>query len=148
MEHKIDEAAVWQRVTGSDAGRQVLLTPELLNVLAQMESCLRLLNQLARSNRSYSAAAQSQRQQTVRLSGLIYLLDGSPPAAQHITPPSGSRAQQLFWLLPTIERCAARLNELTAKAAGLPRETLKELAVQQQALWNQCLNLLGQLTMT
>lgn len=51
MEHKIDEAAVWQRVTGSDAGRQVLLTPELLNILAQMESCLRLLNQLARSNR-------------------------------------------------------------------------------------------------
>ena len=86
MEHKIDEAAVWQRVTGSDAGRQVLLTPELLNILAQMESCLRLLNQLARSNRSYSSAAQSQRQQTVRLSGLIYLLDGSPPAIQHITP--------------------------------------------------------------
>ena len=153
MEHKIDEAAVWQRVTGSvprtggDPGRPVLLAPELLSVWTEMECCLRLLSQLARSNRCYSAAAQSQRQQTARLGGLICLMSGSSPKSEKEAPPSGSRTQQLSRLLTSIERCAARLDELSAQAAGLTQDALKDLAAQQRQQWGQCLNLLGQLTM-
>ena len=55
--------------------------------------------------------------------------------------------QQLIWSLNTMERCATRLEEVSAQAAGMARDTLKELAVQQRQLWSRCLILLGSLVM-
>lgn len=154
MEHKIDEAAVWQRVTGSaahsggEAPRPVTIAPVLQEIWGEMECCHRLFSQLARSgSRGYAPIQQAQRQQTGQLGALICLLTGNPPAASNENPPTGSRMQQLIWSLNTIERCAARLEEVSAQAAGMARDTLKELAVQQRQLWSRCLNMLGSLVM-
>ena len=46
-----------------------------------------------------------------------------------------------------MERCATRLEEVSAQAAGMSRDTLKELAAQQRQLWSRCLILLGSLVM-
>lgn len=154
MEHKIDEAAVWQRVTGSashsgsEPSRAVTIAPVLQEIWADMECCHRLFSQLSRSgSRGYASIVQAQRQQTGQLGALICLLTGNPPAAANGTPPTGSRMQQLIWSLNTMERCATRLEEVSAQAAGMARDTLKELAVQQRQLWSRCLILLGSLVM-
>ena len=154
MEHKIDEAAVWQRVTGGanhtagEAARPVTIAPVLQELWVQMECCCRLFSQLARSgSRGYAPIQQAQRQQTGQLGALICLLTGNPPTASNGTPPTGSRMQQLIWSLNTMERCATRLEEVSAQAAGMSRDTLKELAVQQRQLWSRCLILLGSLVM-
>ena len=154
MEHKIDEAAVWQRVTGSaahsgnEAPRPVTIAPVLQEIWGEMECCHRLFSQLARSgSRGYAPIQQAQRQQTGQLGALICLLTGNPPAASNGNAPTGSRMQQLIWSLNTIERCAARLEEISAQAAGMARDTLKELGVQQRQLWSRCLSMLGSLVM-
>lgn len=155
MEHKIDEAAVWQRVTGSaslsggETPRPVTIAPVLQEIWGEMECCHRLFSQLARSgSRGYAPIQQAQRQQAGQLGALICLLTGNPPAASDGNPPTGSRMQQLIWSLNTIERCAARLDEASSQAAGMARDTLKELAVQQRQLWSRCLILLGGLVMS
>lgn len=154
MEHKIDEAAVWQRVAGSasrsanESPRPVTIAPVLREIWEEMECCHRLFSQLARSgSRGYAPIQQAQRQQTGQLGALICLLTGNPPTASNGTPPTGSRMQQLIWSLNTMERCATRLEEVSAQAAGMARDTLKELAVQQRQLWSRCLILLGSLVM-
>lgn len=154
MEHKIDEAAVWQRVTGSashsggEAPHPVTIAPVLQEIWGEMECCHRLFFQQARSgSRGYAPIQQAQRQQTGQLGALICLLTGNPPAASNGNPPTGSRMQQLIWSLNTIERCAARLEEVSAQTAGMARDTLKELAVQQRQLWSRCLAMLGSLVM-
>ena len=155
MEHKIDEAAVWQRVTGGaghaagEAARPVTIAPVLQELWGQMECCCRLFSQLARSgSRGYASIQQTQRQQTAQLGALICLLTGNPPAASRENPPAGSRSQQLGWSLNTIERCSVRLDEISAQASGMPRETLKELAQQQRQLWSRCLSTLGSMVMS
>lgn len=154
MEHNINEAAVWQRVTGSasrqtgEAPRPVTLAPVLQEIWGQMECCHRLFSRMAQSgSRGYASIQQAQRQQTGQLGALICLLTGNPPAASNGNPPTGSRMQQLIWSLNTIERCATRLDEISAQAAGMARDTLKELAVQQRQLWSRCLIMLGSLVM-
>ena len=154
MEHKIDEAAVWQRVTcsashsGGEAPRPVTIAPVLQEIWGELECCHRLFSQLARSgSRGYAPIQQAQRQQTGQLGALICLLTGNPPAAANGNPPTGSRMQQLIWSLNTIERCATRLDEVSAQTAGMARDTLKELAVQQRQLWSRCLTMLGSLVM-
>ncbi len=154
MEHKIDEAAVWQRVTGStshsgsESPRPVTIAPVLQEIWGEMECCHRLFSQLARSgSRGYAPIQQAQRQQTGQLGALLCLLTGNPPTASSENPPTGSRMQQLIWSLSTIEHCATRLDEVSAQAAGMARDTLKELAVQQRQLWSRCLILLGSLVM-
>lgn len=154
MEHKIDEAAVWQRVTGSasrsgsEPSRPVTIAPVLQEIWGEMECCHRLFSQLARSgSRGYAPIQQAQRQQTGQLGALICLLTGNPPATTNGNPPTGSRMQQLIWSLNTIERCATRLDEVSAQTAGMARDTLKELAVQQRQLWSRCLTMLGSLVM-
>ncbi len=155
MEHKIDEAAVWQRVTGNAnhaAGedvRPVTIAPVLQALWMQMECCCRLFSQLARSgSRGYASIQQTQRQHTAQLGALICLLSGSPPTVSDENPPTGSRSQQLSWSLNTIERCSVRLEEISAQASGMTRETLKELAGQQRQLWSRCLSMLGAVVMS
>lgn len=150
MEHKIDEAAVWQRVTGGanhtagEVARPVTIAPVLQELWVQMECCCRLFSQLARSgSRGYASIQQAQRQQTAQLGALICLLTENPPKASRENPPTGSRSQQLTWSLNTIERCGSRLDEIAAQASGMPKETLKELALQQRQLWSRCLSMLG-----
>lgn len=150
MEHKIDEAAVWQRVTGAsnhaagESARPVTIAPVLHELWVQMECCCRLFSQLARSgSRGYTSIQQAQRQQTAQLGALICLMTGNPPTASRENPPTGSRSQQLTWSLNTIERCGSRLDEIAAQASGMPKETLKELAQQQRQLWSHCLSMLG-----
>ena len=78
MEHKIDEAAVWQRVAGSasrsanESPRPVTIAPVLREIWEEMECCHRLFFQLARSgSRGYAPIQQAQRQQTGQLGALI-----------------------------------------------------------------------------
>lgn len=150
MEHKIDEAAVWQRVAGSasrsanESPRPVTIAPVLREIWEGMECCHRLFSQLARSgSRGYASIQQAQRLQTAQLGALICLLTENPPTASRENPPTGSRSQQLTWSLNTIERCGSRLDEIAAQASGMPKETLKELALQQRQLWSRCLSMLG-----
>lgn len=154
MDYKIDEAAVWQRVTGgtartaSETARPVIIAPILQEIWTQMECCCRLFSQLARSgSRGYAPIQQAQRQQTAQLGALICLLTGEIPTVSGENPPNGTRIAQLSWSLTTIERCAVRLEEISAQAAGMARETLKELAQQQQQLWRRCLSTLGTMVM-
>lgn len=154
MEHNIDEAAVWQRVTGSvshqngEAPRPVTITPLLQEIWGQMECCHRLFSLMARSgSRGYAPIQQAQRQQTAQLGAIICLFTENFPASSEIKPPTGSRIQQLIWSLTTIERCAAGLDEASTQATGMCREALKDLANQQRQLWNRCLGILGSLVM-
>ena len=154
MDHKIDEAAVWQRVTGGTSGtngetaRTVTIAPVLQKIWMQMECCCRLFSQLARSgSRGYATIYQSQRQQTAQLGALICLLAGRTATASGENIPGGTRIQQLSWSLTTIEHCAARLDEVSAQAAGMTQETLKDLAQQQRQLWSRCLVILGTMVM-
>lgn len=150
MDHRIDEAAVWQRVTGGTARstgestRPVTISPVLQEIWGQMECCCRLFSQLARSgSRGYASIQQAQRQQTAQLGALIFLLTGISPASSTEKLPTGSRSQQLSWSLNNIERCAVRLDEIAPQASGMPRETLLSLARQQRQLWSRCLSMLG-----
>ena len=152
MEHNIDEAAVWQRVTGSasrqtgEAPRPVTLVPVLQEIWEQMECCHRLFSRMAQSgSRGYASIQQAQRQQTAQLGALICLFTGTPPSSGEAKPPVGSRIQQLTWSLTTIERYATRLDEASAQATGMCRETLTDLAGQQRQLWSRCLTILGSL---
>ncbi len=154
MDHKIDEAAVWQRVTGGtsraagETARPVTIAPVLQEIWTQMECCCRLFSQLARSgSRGYAPIQQAQRQQTAQLGALICLLTGKIPTVSGENPPNGTRTAQLSWSLTAIERCAVRLEEVSAQASGMARETLTDLAQQQRQLWSRCLSMLGTMVM-
>lgn len=80
MEKKIDEAAVWQRVSGASAeGMQsssppVLVLPELMELLSDMERCSALLSRMDPERRSRQCAASADTATTGDTHAWNYLL--------------------------------------------------------------------------
>ena len=150
MEQPLDEAAVWQRVTGSvrSPGSKEPLPatclPELQTLHAQMELCTGLLGRMARTGlRGVTPIYQAQQQQTRVLGALCYLLSGESGEAASSKSPTGSLSQQLAWLLKETEQTANRLTALSPRTVGLIRERLQSLADEQEQLWSRLLLLLA-----
>ena len=150
MEKKIDEAAVWQRVSGASAeGMQsssppVLVLPELMELLSAMERCSALLSRMSRSGvRGSAPLQQTQRQQVTLMRGITCLLSGTPQAPGISSLPGGTLSGQLIWLLESMERTADRLDAIAPRTSGLVRSLLLELAQQQRQSWSRAIALLG-----
>ncbi len=150
MEQKLDEAAVWQRVTGSarSPGEKqappATCLPELQAILSQMEACTGVLGRMARTGlRGISPVYQAQQQQTGTLCALCYLMAGEKAERAPAKPPAGSVSQQLGWLLKQTEQTADRLSAVSPRAGSLIRESLEALADQQRQLWPRLLQLLA-----
>ena len=150
MEQPLDEAAVWQRVTGSaraPGSKEIppaTCLPELQAILSEMESCTELLGRMARTGlRGVSPAYQAQHQQTGTLSALCYLLSGRKEAGTPAKAPTGPAPQQLGWLLKKTEQTTDRLSAIAPRTGGLIRESLDSLADQQRQLWSRLLQLLA-----
>lgn len=131
MEKKIDEAAVWQRVSGASAeGMQsssppVLVLPELMELLSDMERCSALLSRMTRSGvRGSAPLQQTQRQQVTLMRGITCLLSGTPQAPGISSLPGGTLSGQLIWLLESMERTADRLDAIAPRTSGLVRSLL------------------------
>lgn len=147
MEHPLDEAAVWQRVTGSAGSEDspaATCLPELRGIYAQMETATGVLGRMARTGlRGVSGIFQAQQQQTKTLGALCYLLSGAAESPAPAKAPSGPLAQQLSWLLKETEQTANRLAAIAPRTGGLIHESIQALSVAQQQLWNRLLGLLA-----
>jgi hypothetical protein len=144
MEHVIDEAAVWQRVTaaGGQSGTQKSptgqLVPGILDALGSAQRRLGRYNQLRYKYRLSQLIAET-RQEIRQLRGLYLLYTGTaPPKAAGETASQGLRQLTL-----ELERSAGRLEALSEHATGETAELLRELARQEKRQWRVLLELLG-----
>jgi hypothetical protein len=146
MEHVIDEAAVWQRVTaaGKQGGGEARegpagqLAPGLLDALHTIQARLGWYRRLSRKYR-LSQLISETRQEARQLRGLYLLYTGNvPPRA------SGEKAfQGLRQLILELERSAGRLEALSERASGETAEVLRELSRMEKHQWRVLLELMG-----
>jgi hypothetical protein len=145
MEHTIDEAAVWQRVTA--AGKQGSgekredpmgkLAPGLLDALQAVQMRLGRYRQLSRKYRMSQLISETS-QEAKQLAGLYLLYTGTAPKRS-----TAKGACDLGQMLREIERSAGRLEALSERATGETAEVLRELSRLERHQWRKLLGLLG-----
>jgi hypothetical protein len=147
MEHAIDEAAVWQRVTAAGAqpekreGPNGQLVPGLLDALRSAQMHMGRYQQLRHKYRLTQLISETW-QETKQLRGLYILYtDTAPPRT-----PETQGAMDLRQLLLDLERSAGRLEALSERATGEAADLLRELSRLERHQWRMLLELLGSAT--
>lgn len=152
MAKKIDEAAVWQRVSaasrsaGPEAPVPKPLAPELLEALWEAQRRANAYGRLYRQTgkAAFSQLLRQERQSAAKLSGLYYLMKETAPPRGSLPAFSASGKKLLRRLLNGEEQAAGRLEALSEKAGGEMKETLRALGAQARSHWGRLLELLGQ----
>ncbi len=157
MEEKLNETAVWSRVTAAsrEAGNAQPETgpigPELLAALerkqAAVGACRQLLSRCGgEGQKVLRRMLQQERQQAGTLAALYYFLTGQRPCLS----PAGeqirreSLADGLRRMMQTAELSAGRLEALAQRSTGEVQTALMALSGQERQLFHQLLSLLGQ----
>lgn len=158
MEEKINETAVWNRVTA--ASREGSKTPEsetgpigpeLLAAMERKQSAIVRYRQLvSRCNgemqRVLRKILQQEQQQLRLFSALYYFLTGERPCLGQISMQNRreSIADSLRRMMQGEELSAGRLEALAARSTGEVREALADLCRQERQHFHWLLPLLGQ----
>jgi hypothetical protein len=143
MEHTIDEAAVWQRVTGKQGSGEKRedpmgqLAPGLLDALQAVQRRLGQYRLLSRKYRMSQLISET-RQEARKIAGLYLLYTGTGPKGS-----SSKGSGDLGQLLRELERSAGRLEALSERATGETAEVLRELSRLERRHWRVLLELLG-----
>ena len=158
MERKIDEAAVWKRVTAASTQstepvRAATPSPQqaLLNALITGRTLAGAYEALRRSGRSaYNEFARGQQRENRLLRGLYFLHTGQTPHLPEAIPrrvPKELYVSRLRWLLETQDAQQAALKSLSEKSSGQTANILADLSQKAAQRWEGLLSeLAGQLT--
>ncbi len=154
LERKIDEAAVWRRVTAASEAAEKTEKPtappqeqRLLAALRTGELLASAYSTLGRSGRRlHSQLAQRQIVENQRLKSLYFLQTGQTPritAAGSHRDPKETYAARLRWLLQVQGRQQDALQQLSETATGKEAQILTELVAEAEVRWNLLLQELG-----
>lgn len=154
LERKIDEAAVWRRVTAaSEAAEKQEKSAEsppeqrLLATLRTGELLASAYSALGRSGRRlHSQLAQRQIAENQRLKSLYFLQTGQTPRLSALgsnRDPKESYAARLRWLLQIQGAQQEALEKLSEASNGKDAKILSELAADAGERWKLLLQELG-----
>lgn len=152
MEKKIDEAAVWKRVTATSAAAPEKNPPpapetELLSTLAAGHTLEAAFSALGnRGRKLHTQLAQEQKGENTTLKSLYFLKTGNRPwlpGGQSSRDPRESYVSRLRWLLDLQAHQQEALERLAQQADGQTAAILSALAGAAAARWGLLLEELG-----
>lgn len=155
MEEKLNEAAVWSRVTaasreGPESRDTGPIGPELLAAMERNQaiagSCRQLLSRVGGEQQRGLRLLLQQAQQCGRaLAALYYFLTGQRPCLSQSPqqPRREAPADGLRRMMQQAELEAGRMEALAARSTGEAREALLTLCRQQRQQFHTLLGLLG-----
>lgn len=157
MEEKINETAVWERVTAASGAKNRgegpntgPIGPELLTAMEHKENAAAAYRQLlsrcgGAGQRTLRRILSQEQQGLQQLFALYYFLTGQRPCLGQLTVarPQESLAKGLQRMMREEELSAGRLEALAARSTGQTQALLLELCHQEQLHFRLLLKILG-----